>query len=615
MHLSASRRTKVSVRILQSIVLIAWLIILGRIFQLQILDYEKYSPISKQNHLRQEFVNPARGLILDRNGEILVENEPIYSITINPASFDMSRLPLLSELLEMEQSDLLLRIEEAQSYSWHRTSRLVTEVSFQAFSNIQENIWQLPGIGHQIESKRYYPLPIHASHTFGYLREASRDEYLGTSRIRLGDKIGKSGLEMSYEDLLRGELGTEYIRVNALGQALGTYTEGEMSSRPVQGNNIITTLDAGLQQLAEELMSGKRGGVVAIDPGSGEILAIASSPQFNVERLAGRLDTEYWADINSDPEQPLFHRAISSRQPPGSTFKPFAGLVGLHLGIVTPSRTIHNPGYYFRGRRYGDLADPGDYDMRRALMYSSNTYFFALMDMVASRGYLNRWSDLIKDFGFGARTGIDLPSENSGIIPDSTWMNQNIGVRAWGTGDLINFGVGQGFISATPLQLAVAVSVIANGGFRVQPHLVRTVRSPDGDQVHTEKNLQRIEWIQESHLEVVRDGMKAAMTHGAVLYYASLDDIEVAGKTGTAQNPHGNNHGWFITYAPAEEPEIAIAVLVENGGFGSSSAAPIASLLTEKYLTGEINRSHILNHVLNFEPTVEEPEEGLEITE
>jgi penicillin-binding protein 2 len=599
-----AQKLRAYTRILQTIVIIGFLVMFGRIFHLQILDYETYSPMSMQNSLRMEIVNPARGLILDRKGTIIVENQPIYSITITPARFNMASLPKLAEFLRIEEEIVLERILEAQRYSWHRTSRLFTEVPFEVFSTIQENIWQLPGIGHQIESKRHYPTELRASHLLGYLREASLEEYQSSDRIRLGDKIGKSGIERIYEEYLRGDVGTEYIRVNAYGQALGTYDDGSLNIEPTKGSDLITTIDAEVQQLAEKLMENKRGGLVAIDPQTGGILAMVSSPQYDLTKLAGRMDASYWRDLNTSPDRPLFNRAVSSRQPPGSTFKPFMGLVGLHMDLITPQTQIYNPGYYFRGRRYGDLADPGNYNLERAISRSSNTYFFWMMDRIATRGHLNTWSRLIKDFGMGPLNNIDLPSERSGIIPDSTYMNRTFGERRWAIGDLMSLGVGQGMVSVSPLQMAVAVSSIANGGYRIQPHIVSAVREPRGEIRYTNPVLERIEWIREDHLDVVKKGMEGALIEGGARFYGNIPDIQVAGKTGTAQNPHGENHGWFIAYAPADDPQIAIAVLTENSGFGSISATPIASLVMEQYLTGEINRQHVYDYVLNFQPRI-----------
>lgn len=604
-----------SIRILQAVVVIGFLVMFGRIFQLQIIDHEKYEPLSQQNSIRMDIVNPARGLILDRNGEILVENQPIYSISVTPAQFEMENIPLLSKLLGMEQEAVLERVQLAQEYSWQRPSRLFTEVPFEVFTNIEENIWRLPGIGHQIESKRNYPGGVTASHVMGYLREPTQDQFIKSqnlgSGMLLGDKVGRSGIEMVYEDYLKGDKGTNYLRVNAYGQVLDSYDGGNLNEAPVKGSDLITTLDSDLQVLAEELMVNKQGGLIAMDPNTGEILSMVSAPQYDLRKLSGRIDNDYWQEVNADSLNPLFNRAISSQQPPGSTFKPFMGLFGLNSGLITANTEIYNSGSYRRGRDYMDLADPGDYNLKEALTKSSNTYFFWMMDQIATNGHLNSWAEKMKDFGMGVNNNIDLPFERDGIIPDSTYMNQSFGDRYWGVGDLMSLGVGQGMVSVSPLQMAVAVSSIANGGYKVQPHLVSAIRNSDNSLSYTNPEKQEIDWISPNHLRVVREGMRGVVEDGSGRYYANLDnlDIEVAGKTGTSQNPHGENHGWFIAYAPYDNPTIAIAVLVENAGYGSISAAPIAGLLIEQYLTGEISREYVKEYVLNFTPRTPDVED------
>lgn len=578
------------------------LVVISRVFYLQVIQYETYASLGEENSIRQEFVSPARGLIYDRYGKLIVDNEPIFSITVTPSNFDKAKIPLLANLLQVEDSVITSRIDEAQRYSWYRTSPLLTDVDFETFSLIQENIWQLPGIGHQIESKRHYPTDMIASHIFGYLREADRNDYEASEDLRLGDKIGKSGLEMVYEDALRGDLGVEFLKVNAYGQSLGNY-EGERSGRnPVQGANIITTIDSELQAFAEELMKDKIGAVVAMNPHTGEILTLVSSPHYDVNRLAGRLDREYWVDINSDSTRPLFNRAISSRQPPGSTFKPLMGIIGLHLGYVTPETNIKNTGGYRRGRLYRDIAPLGDYDLEKAITYSSNTYFYSLMDRISTQGDFNTWSGLVKDFGLGVPNAIDLPSSTTGIIPDSSYMDRRFGRRQWGLGDLINLGIGQGVISVSPLQVAQMTSSIANGGYRIKPHLVHSVQQSDGSVSFTPKVHEKIDWVKEEYLNIVKQGMRGVVQEGSGRFYAKTDIIDLAGKTGTAENPHGFSHGWFTSFAPYDNPEIVVTVFLENAGFASTSAAPIASLILEKYLTREMKRPYTYRYVMNWVP-------------
>lgn len=605
MAIGQSNRTRTSIRILQLIMITFSVIVLGRIFYLQIVEYEVYAELGQENSVRQEYTDPARGLIFDRNGILMVDNEPIYSITITPSLFDRDNIPYLASLLKVDEELLKERIKEAQQYSWYRTSRLFTEIDFETFSVIQENIWRLPGIGHQIESKRHYPLGIKASHLLGYLREADEQEFQDSERLRLGDKVGKSGLEMVYEDTLRGELGIRYLRVNAFGQELGMFEDPELGREPVQGTDLITTIDSDLQLFAEELMQGKRGAVIAMNPNDGAVLALVSSPAFDLSRLAGRLDRSYWQDINADSTTPLYNRAVSARQPPGSTFKPIMGITGLHLGIITPETEVYNSGAYIRGRAYRDLADVGEYNLKKAITYSSNTYFFSLMDKIAMQGKLNQWQDLITDFGLGVKSEIDLPNATVGIIPDSTYLNSRFGERKWGLGDIINFGVGQGLVSVSPIQVAQMTSSIANGGYQVKPYLVQAFRQSDGTINRVKPQKEKIDWVKDEYLEVIKAGMRGVVTEGSGRWYANHPNIEIAGKTGTAQNPHGLDHGWFTSFAPVDNPEIVVTVLVENAGFASVSAAPIASLLIEKYLTGDITRPYVYNHVINFKPKEE----------
>ena len=594
-------RPRTSIRALQVIILGLTFIVLGRVFYLQIVEYDVYATLGQENSVRQEYIDPARGLIYDRNRKLIVDNEPIFSITITPSLFNKEKIPLLANLLNVSDSLLTTKVQEAQQYSWHRTSRLVTEIDFPTFSAIQENLWQLPGIGHQIESKRHYPTEMRASHLFGYLREADENEYNRSETLRLGDKIGKSGLEMIYDDTLRGELGVRYLRVNAFGQALGDFEDSELSRSPIQGSDLITTIDTDLQILAEELMEGKRGAAVAMDPRTGAILAMVSSPGYDLSKLAGRLDQDYWQAINADSTTPLYNRAISGRQPPGSTIKPAMALIGQDLEFIDEDTKVYNSGAYVRGRPYRDTAPIGEYDLEKAIALSSNTYFFSLMDRMASNGYLNTWSEKLKDFGLGVPTQIDLPFATVGIVPDSAYLDRAFGENRWGLGDVLSMGIGQGLLSVSPLQVAQMTSVVANGGYRVQPHIVASVRSPQGFINEREPVINKVNWINEESLQNVRAAMRKVVDEGSSRYYTNNPEVPTAGKTGTAQNPHGRDHGWFTSFAPFDDPQIVVSVLIENGGYGSISAAPVAAVLIDKYINGEITRNYVYNYVLNFE--------------
>ncbi|MEX0685867.1 MAG: penicillin-binding protein 2 [Balneolales bacterium] len=601
---SASKKiqNQVSIRVLQGIVIALFIIFLGRLIQLQIIDYDTYGPLSRKNSILEQHVQPARGLIYDRNGNLLVDNQPIYTITITPSKFKRENVSILAELLGKDEGEVTEKLLLAQQYSWHQSSRLFTDIDFSTFSSIQENIWRLPGVNHLIESKRNYPTNLFASHMLGYLREITDEEYRESDRYRLGDKAGRIGLEYIYEQDLRGDVGAQYLRINAYGQRLGPYENNQLDQAPIKGSDIHTTLDISLQELGEKLMVNKIGGLVAMDPRDGAILSIVSSPQFDISRLSGTLDRDYWIEINSDTTNPLFNRAISTRQPPGSTVKPMMGLIAMNMGIIKPEDEIVCDGGYRRGRLYRCTDDHGKQNLEQAIQNSCNTYFYRIMDLMMAKHGLDKWNSMASEFGLGRRNDIDLPYETQGILPDSAYYNRIFGERLWGIGDLISVGIGQGSFSASPLQMAVVTSTIANGGHHVRPFIVRNLSHPDGTSSINQPEINKIPWIKENNLKVVQRGMRKVVTEGSGRYYANLKDIEVAGKTGTAQNPHGEDHGWFVAYAPYDNPEIAIAVLVENAGFGSISAAPIASLLMEQYFFQEIKRQWLLKYVLEFEP-------------
>ncbi len=609
MRRSKKKNIKSSIRFLQVSMVGMFLILIGRLFQLQILDYKTYYPLSKKNTIRQEFVSPARGLIYDRDGNLLVDNEPIYTITITPANYKMKNTPLLANLLGVNIDDLKEQIKKAQDYSWYRKSRLYTDIDFQVFSRIEQNLWRLPGIGHQIESKRNYPTNAKLAHVLGYLREISEDNYNNSDHYQLGDKVGKSGLEQVYEKYLRGEAGTSYKLVNAYGQELGAYDEGSLDKPPIKGANLYTSIDTSLQITAEKLMQNKEGGIVALDPNNGSVLAMVSSPEYDLSKLAGRLDKKYWQGINSDTTAPLFNRAIAAQQPPGSTVKPLFGLIGLKLGVITPKTIVYCNGGFFKGRLYKCDGIHGNQDLVEAIQNSCNTYFFSLMNKEAMAGDLDKWHDMAADFGLGQINHIDLPGEKAGIFPDSAYFNHTFGYRKWSIGDVINLGIGQGVISVSPLQMATVAAELANGGYRIHPHIVEAIQKSNNQILRIKPYRKKISWVNEHDLDIIKEGMRRVVTDGTARWYTNIPGIKLAGKTGTAQNPHGKDHAWFICFAPYEHPKIAIAVLVENAGFGSTSAVPIASLLVEKYLTGTIKRKWLYNMMLKFNPATANEQE------
>jgi penicillin-binding protein 2 len=592
--------------ILKAIIIGVVLIVLGRIFQMQIIDYSQYKPLSQHNALRQKVINPARGLIYSRNNKLMVGNEPVYSITVTPFKFDTTKTKLLAGLLNIPVHKLKQHLKRAKLYSIYRPSKIYSDLSFKTFSRIEENIWRLPGISYTVESKRRYPIDsLRASHMFGYLGAITQKEHLLFPEHGLGRKTGKSGLEKYYNNVLWGQKGMKYILVNALGESLRPYKNGAINKSPVKGENLHTSIDVNLQLLAEDLMEGKKGAVVALNPQNGKVLSLVSTPSFNLHKFSKGIDAVYWDSLITDSNKPLFNRAISTQQPPGSTIKPLMALIGLQTGVITPNTVIYNPGYFYLGRRYHDHADPGNYDVVKAIAFSSNTFFFSVWHRLIEAGDFDRWHQMASDFGLGSRTGIDLPNETKGILPDSSYINSVLGKGTWGIGDLMSMGIGQGFLSFSPIQMAVVTAEIANNGYRIRPHIVTKIEKPNGETVHVKTFHKKIGWVQQKYLDIVKKGMRQEVLAGTGRYYAKFDSLKIAGKTGTAQNPHGLDHGWFVAFAPYKNPKIAIAVLVQNAGFGSLSAEPIAALLIHKYLKGKIARHWVYERVKNFKPRPE----------
>jgi penicillin-binding protein 2 len=570
-----------------------------RLFWLQGVEYWRHAEGSRRTTLRALAVDPPRGTIRDRNGVVLVDTEPAFTVLVTPSDFDPAVIPELARLLGVSDSLLQARYAQARAYSPYRPSRLLRDLSTVQLARLQENLYRFPGIDLQLESRRRYPAGVRGAHLFGYVREISAEE-LARLRpaYRMGDLIGHTGLERFYESELRGQRGQHFVLVNALGQTIGPYREGREDEAPRAGFDLELGLDAGLQALAESLMTGRRGAVVAIDPRNGEVLAMVSSPDFSLEALNRIVDPRLWRSLNEDPARPLFNRAIQAEQPPGSTFKPFMALVGLQEGVITPQTVVFCRGGFYFGRFFRCHGGAhGAVNVQRAVQVSCNTFFYWLM----TRLNLQRWHEYGRQFGFGRPTGIDLPGERRGVLPDSAYFNRVYGRGRWTLGYLVSLGIGQGNLAVTPLQLAAYCAALANGGTYYTPHLVRRMRNPQSGEERIWYEQPRRIPVDSAYFALVREGMRLAVeagTGGA----ARLPGITVAGKTGTAQNPHGKDHAWFIGFAPYEQPRIAVAVLVENAGFGGVHAAPIARELFARYLIK--SRTHDASaRVVSADPT------------
>jgi len=579
---------QIRVRIYAGVVL-AVLALLGiRLVQLQVLNTETYWGAAQGNAVKERRVEPARGAIYDRDGTLLVDNQPSYTIMLTPRYFDPSKTGLLADLLGVADSTVQRKLTEARDWNAFRASRSFREVSFDTFSRVQEHLYELPGVSYEVEQRRRYHTEAHATHALGYVREID-ERALRRYRddgYRQGDYIGKTGLEDSFEGRLRGRHGSEYVLVNVRGMEVMPYRDGRNDEPPTSGYDLHLALDHDVQALAESLFVGKRGAAVALDPDNGEIISFVSQPDFNPAIFSRSVSDAAWDSIRHAPTDPLYNRATMSGFPPGSTWKPFMSLIALEEGLIGPNELVDCPAGYRVGRRTFKnhrYKDEGLINVKQALEVSCNTFYYHLMMQMD----VNTWHDWAKTFGFGQKVPFRATNQLPGLVPDSSYFDQTYG--RWTAGYTVNLGIGQGDMSVTPLQLARYTAAIANGGTLHPPHFVERMVHPEtGDIVRPDLPPADTVPIDEAHFATVREGMRRVMEDGTG-QWVQIPNISSAGKTGTAQNPHGKDHSLFILFAPFDDPEIAIAVAVENAGYGATAAAPIASLMAEQYLTGAVD--------------------------
>ena len=598
---------RVRVRIFIGIIVAVIGLLTVRLVWLQIVQQDAFKEVSQGNAVRDVRVLPARGALFDREARLLVTNEPSYSITITPRFFDESTIPLLADLLGESDSLVTAKVQEAKRWSPYRPSPAFREVSFAVYSRIEENIHRLPGVNRQIDYERRYLSDARASHALGYIREITEGELRRfkdqdeDAKYRQGDLIGKTGVEREYERYLRGMPGSAFKVVNVHGLEVGDYQNKKENRPPSSGYNVHLALDSRVQALAESLFVDKRGAAVALDPKTGGIIALVSQPDYNPEVFSERVDPETWNYLNNSPQKPLYNRATQNLMPPGSTWKPFMALMSLAEGIIGPEETYFCPGYHplGNGRVFRCMGVHGSQNVITAIKNSCNTFFFEMMRRVDVDTF-KKYATL---FGFGTEAPTDLQEQTSGLIPDSSYYNR-VYPNYWDVGFTLNLGIGQGDMGVTPLQLARYVAAVGNKGTLVTPHLVDSLVHPETGEVRTPDlpPAQQIS-IKEEYFDMVREGMRLVMEQGTGVM-AQIPDISSGGKTGTAQAPGGmRDHSVFVMFAPWEDPQIALAVQCENAGFGGQCAAPIASLMAELYLKGEIpdspRKTIRLNRALN----------------
>jgi len=579
-----SRRT-----VLFRIVLVVFVLYVARLYQLQLIYQDEYGKKSEENSIRTIPRDPVRGYMYDRTGALVVDNRPVFTVTIMPFEFDGRSVDYLASLLSLEPKGLRERLKGGEAYSRFAPVKIKRDITFKEVSAIEENRERLPGVDYQIESGRYYTTPARASHVLGYTKEISRSQIgmLGEG-YRQGDVVGSSGLEQRYESVLRGRKGAEFSLVNVRGQVIGRVEGGRNDVPAIEGDNLSLTMDFRLQALAESLMADRRGALVALDPRDGGVLAIVSKPDYDLSLFSGITPPDVWSALNTDELHPLFNRATLTRYPPGSTFKMVLAIAALETKTVSPHWRVQCTGSFRVGNKvFKDLHVHGSTDMAEAIQRSCNVYFYQLMLKVG----LDDWARYGAEFGFGKLTGIDIMEESPGLLPTTEWMNRRYGERGWTRGFLPSLGIGQGELGVTPVQMGSYAMALANKGKLFTPHAVAGVYDKQsGQKIPVKKELRDMN-VSAPTWSVVREGMRrVVMEPGGTASLARVKDIVVAGKTGTAENPHGKAHSWFIGFAPFDNPQIAIAIMIENVGYGGSYAAPIGGMCMEQYLYGRLIR-------------------------
>ena len=585
-------------------------IFLVRLFDLQIND-EKYKRSADSNAFLKKTVYPSRGLIYDRNGELVVFNQPAYDVMLIPRDvqpFDTldfcATLNITKEKFDKRITDMKDR-RLNPGYSSYTPQRLITQLSAQDYGRLQEKLYRFPGFFIQKRILRQYKHPT-AANVLGNIREVSGDDIKRDDYYSPGDYTGDLGIEKSYESHLRGVKGVEILIRDARGRIQGRYEDGANDVEPISGRDLRLSLDIKLQQYAESLMVGKRGAVVAIEPATGEVLCMVSMPNYDPTLLVGRQRGENYRKLVNDDSWPLFDRALMGAYPPGSTFKPTQGLIFLQEGIIDLSTAYPcSHGYINGGLRVGCHAHGSPLPLKPALQTSCNAFFCwgfkAMIDRRSKYGSSAKafeiWKNHLVSMGYGYKLGIDLPSESRGFIPNAKFYDKFYSEGHWSANTIISVSIGQGEILATPLQIANLGATIANRGWFVTPHVVKEIQDTVMD---AEILKRRYPTVESHHYADVAEGMRMAVT-GGTCRRAAIPGIEVCGKTGTAQNPHGKDHSAFMGFAPYQDPKIAVAVYVENGGWGATYGVPIGSLVMEKYLTGTIapERKYMEEQMMN----------------
>ncbi len=580
---------------IQALFIVMAIGLLGRLYYIQLID-PQYTVSANNNVLRKILLFPGRGPILDRNNKFLVENEPVYDIMVIPREVKPFDTLEFCKLLGIDKEGFDKRWKKAVTYSRGLSSAFEKQLPVRSYAALSEHMTEFPGFSAIERSVRHYPDSV-AAQFLGYIDEVNDDDIKRSNGYyHRGDYIGRSGVERSYEQLLRGQRGVKNRLFDSRGVEKEMYLGGALDTPMVAGERLISSLDIRIQKLGERLMQNKVGSIVAIEPSTGEILCFVSSPTYDPNLMVGRDHGNNIAELSKNPYLPFLIRPIQAHYPPGSSFKPLSALIALQEGIITPQTTYFCAGGYQAGNHWVACTHHhGVTDLSRGIEGSCNVYFCSVFDKLMNEkgslytrnNYID-WKNRVNKFGFGNKLDIDLPHEIKGNVPDTTVYDKVFKSKKWRSSTFISDAIGQGEILATPLQMANVDCIIANHGYYYEPHLIKSIG--DRQVIKPQFTVKHDVGIDQQYFEPVIDGMQAVVERGTGAG-SKIPGIIMCGKTGTAQNNRGNkkNHSIFVAFAPRDHPKIAIAVVVENSGQGADWAAPIASFIVEKYLRDSIS--------------------------
>ncbi|MCP5063698.1 MAG: penicillin-binding protein 2 [Ignavibacteriae bacterium] len=570
-------------QIIFSVMSLVFVSFVFQLLKMQIIEHKSYEKKSTNNSIKRNVVKAPRGIFFDRNYSVLLSNKPSYTVQIIPAIYDASKERLVEQVLEFDSNYVSNLLYKKRFYSKHLPRVIKRNVPLEQIIWFEEHQDEFPGVKISVEMQRDYSFGINGSHLFGYLREINAEQLKAKKDIyNMGDFIGINGIERIYEESLRGENGYQYILVDSRRKTIGKYLEGENDEQPLKGNDLLLTIDYNTQKVAEKAFAKYKGSLIAIEPSTGEILAFVSAPQYNLEDFASVTSRKAVVELSQDENKPLFNRASKSIYPPGSTFKMISSLAALEENIINKNHSVNCQGGYQYGNRFFKCTHVHNWtNLNGSIEQSCNTYYYQLILEIG----LDRWAEYSRKFGFGRKTGFDVGNESAGIVPDTEYYNRVYGKNKWGKGTLLSLGIGQGELSVTTLQLAQYTALLANFGKTKTPHIVKAYLKGQQNIVAPLSYKDVIVDVKKENLDIIRKGMyNVVHADEGTARNINLPNIEIAGKTGTSQNPHGKDHAVFMGFAPFDNPKIAVVVLVENVGYGSTFAAPIARDVIKTYL-------------------------------